>query len=193
VKFPIYVGSTADSDFDDVSLTLPIISLQQWVDGTRMGGNVMNAFSEILVASCDLEMRRSIVATLRRLGADPICASTVGQSKEVLQKQNVGLIFCDRQFADGSYRDLVTSAASGPGEGGTRVVLTTNFISPGEYHEAKRSGVFDVIASPDHSVAIEWMVILAQRDELKRRDHASLRRSANISGFPATAVAAAKI
>ena len=153
----------------------------------------MERFGDILVASRELEMRRSIVTILRRLGVDPICASTVGQSREVLERQTVGLVFCDRQFPDGSYRDLVVSAGSGPGEGRTRVVLTTNFIAPGEYHEAKQSGVFDVIASPCHSTAVEWMVILAKRDELARRDLAPAIRSANIPAFPKAAAAAGKM
>ncbi|HEX4076366.1 MAG TPA: hypothetical protein VHX49_13270 [Candidatus Acidoferrales bacterium] len=149
----------------------------------------MDAFGEILVASSDLELRRSIVGILRRLGADPICASTVCQSREVLAERNVGLAFCDRHFADGTYRDLLAFVNAYLCFHKTRVVLATNFVEPGEYAEAKRSGVFDVIASPSHSVAIEWMVILAQRDEMKRRDQLLLGRA--IPRFPAMAVAAA--
>lgn len=134
----------------------------------------MGSFSEILVASPESEMRGSIAATLRRLGVDPLCASTVRQSQEVLARQHIGLVFCDRQFSDGSYRDLVASAGSGPGEGKTRIVLTTDFISPGDYHEAKRAGVFDIIASPSRALAVEWMVLLAARDDLARRDRASV-------------------
>lgn len=133
----------------------------------------MGSFGEILVASPDIEMRRSIVTILRRLGTDPICASTVGQSREALAEQNIGLVFCDRQFADGSYRDVMASVHADLAEGKTRVVLTTGFVNPGEYHQAKQSGVFDVIASPEHSVAVEWMVILAQRDALKKQDTAT--------------------
>ncbi|HTW25365.1 MAG TPA: hypothetical protein VMD78_17310 [Candidatus Baltobacteraceae bacterium] len=151
----------------------------------------MESFGEILVASSDLEMRRSIVTILRRLGADPICASTVGQSREALTEHNVGLVFCDRQFADGSYRDVLESLRTELTEDKTRVVLTTTFVNPGEYHEAKQSGVFDVIASPEQAVAVEWMVILAQRDALKRSEHALLSRTAGFGGFPAAAAAKA--
>jgi DNA-binding NtrC family response regulator len=153
----------------------------------------MDTFGDILVASSYLEMRRSIVTILRRLGADPICASTVSQCREVLAEQNIGLVFCDRQFVDGTYRDLLNAVDSDSRKDNTRVVLTTSFVNPGEYHEAKRSGVFDVIASPSHSVAIEWMVILAQRDELKRRDEAPVSRPVPVSRFPATTAAAAKV
>lgn len=155
----------------------------------------MDNFGDILVASSDLELRRSIVTTLRQLGTDPICASTVSQCREILARQSIALVFCDRRFTDGNYEDLMAAVASSPRNPRARVVLTTNFIGPGEYHEAKQSGVFDVIASPCHSIAIEWMVILAQRDEMKRSDHASPGRSANISDFlrAASAAAAAKV
>jgi CheY-like chemotaxis protein len=151
----------------------------------------MDAFGEILVTSSDLEMRRSIVSVLRRLGADPVCASTVSQSLEVLAERNVGLAFCDRHFADGTYRDLLAFINSSARTRDTRVILATSFVRPGEYTEAKRSGVFDVIASPNHSVAVEWMVILAQRDEMKRRDQSLLHRA--MPRFPAMAAAAGKM
>jgi DNA-binding NtrC family response regulator len=149
---------------------------------------------DILVASSDLEMRRSIVTTLRQLGADPICASTVNQCREVLARQSVRLVFCDRQFPDGCYRDLMAAVNSGPRKNKTRVVLATSFVSPGEFHEAKQLGIFDVIASPSdaggHSTAIEWMFILAQRDDLKRRDLATMK--AGVSGLSNVSAAAAK-
>jgi DNA-binding NtrC family response regulator len=151
----------------------------------------MDAFGKILVASSDLEMRRSIIAILRRLGADPVCASTVSQSREVLAERSVGLAFCDRHFVDGTYRDLLDFVNSYLRARKTRVVLATNFVEPGEYAEAKRWGVFDVIASPSHCVAVEWMVILAHRDELKRRDQSRLKQA--IPRFPAMAAAAAKM
>jgi DNA-binding NtrC family response regulator len=155
----------------------------------------MESSWDILVASADSEMRDSIVATLRHLGAEPICASTVSECRKVLAKQDVGLVFCDRQFADGSYRDLMAFVNSGPRKAWTRVILATSFVGPGEYHEAKRCGMFEVIASPSdsagHTTAIEWMVILAQRDDLKRRDLASPYRQ-SVSGLPGIAAAAAK-
>jgi DNA-binding NtrC family response regulator len=130
-------------------------------------GRRMDTSGGILVASPESEMRRSIVAILRRLGVDAICASSVKESAGVMATRNIGLIFCDRHFVDGSYRDLVALAASGLGEGRTRVVLTANFIGPGEYQEAIHSGVFDVIASPNRTL-VEWTVFLATQEDLAR-------------------------
>ncbi len=145
----------------------------------------MDSFSEILVASSDLEMRRSIVTILTRLGVDAICVSTVKESAEVLARRNIGLIFCDRHFVDGSYRDLVALADSGAGR--TRVVLTANFIGPGEYQEAIHSGVFDVIASPSRTLAVEWVVLQATRDDLVRGYHDLTAQPGGVLPFPKAA------
>lgn len=147
---------------------------------------------DILVASPDLEMRRSIMAILTRLGTDAICASTVGQCREVMAERSVGLVLCDRQFPDGNYKDVVGMAGSGA-NGNARIVLTTYFIDPGEYYEARRNGVFEVIASPYHSIAVEWMVILAKRDDLKRRDQDLAFQGTNIPSFRRYAAVAGQI
>lgn len=143
----------------------------------------MDRFQEIdtLVASSDFEMRRLIVGVLKRLGTRWLCVSTVRQSIETIERENVGLVFCDREFPDGTYQDLMTFATN-QRDGGLRVVLTTNFIYPGEYQEAKRWGVFEVIASPCASAAVEWMVIRKRRDDLCRRD-ALLERAARVAGL----------
>jgi len=145
---------------------------------------------DILVASPDLEMRRSIVTILTRLGEDPICASTVSQCREVLAKHSVGLVFCDRNFPDGTYHDLIAQTGSAADER-PRIVLTTYFIDPGEYHDARRSGVFEVIASPCHATAVEWMLIQAKRDERKRREQTLVIQSASIPGVAKAAAAVA--
>ena len=150
----------------------------------------MEAYGDILVASPNLEMRRSIVTILARLGEDPICASTVSQCREVLAKYPVRLVFCDRLFPDGTYQDLIAVAGSSPDDK-PRIVLTTYFIEPGEYREARRAGVFEVIASPCHATAVEWMLIQAKRDDRKRREQTVVIQAANIPGIAKAAAAAA--
>ena len=145
---------------------------------------------EILVASPDLEMRRSIVTILTRLGVDAICASTVEQCREVLAKNYVGLVFSDRHFPDGTYLDLLAPAGSTPGEK-PRIVLTTYCIDPAEYHTARLSGVFEVISSPCHSTAVEWMVIQAMRDDRKRRRQDPVIQPANVARMAKAKAAAA--
>jgi DNA-binding NtrC family response regulator len=122
----------------------------------------------ILILSSDLKARVDLAKILERLGFAPITASTVNKCREILAKENVGLVFCDRDLADGDYRDVVTLAACKFAKGKARVVLTCRLAEPDEYQEAKLFGVFDVIVTPCRPADVEWMVILARRDAYKR-------------------------
>jgi DNA-binding NtrC family response regulator len=117
---------------------------------------------QILIASSNLESRRALVQILTRQGLDPIGASNVAECREVLQKERVGLIFCDPLLADGSYRDLLEIARSGVDK--ARIVVTSKHANWDEYLEAMRCGAFDVISSPCRPTDVEWMVIQAKRE-----------------------------
>jgi DNA-binding NtrC family response regulator len=126
----------------------------------------MNVPWQIVVASSDLENRRALMQILTRLGLDAVGVSNRVECDEVLKKQTVGLIFCERHLADGSYRDLLSTARSYPNK--IRVVVTSKRADWDEYLEAMRLGAFDVIASPCRPTDVEWMVIQAKRDERNR-------------------------
>jgi DNA-binding NtrC family response regulator len=118
---------------------------------------------EVLVVSSDVEKRRELAAILRRENIDAIRAGTVRECRAILAKDGVGLIFCDKQLPDGTYRDLIT--ASRAMKSRARVVVTSHEGEWDEYLEAMRLGAFDVIASPCRPTDVEWMVIQARRDE----------------------------
>jgi DNA-binding NtrC family response regulator len=120
---------------------------------------------QVVVASSDLENRRTLVSILVRLGLDPFCVSSVGQCREILAKEIVGLIFSDPYLHDGEYRDIL--AASNPIYGLPYLVLTCRHTHS-EYREAIGTGVFDVITAPCRPTDVEWMVIQARRDDQKR-------------------------
>jgi DNA-binding NtrC family response regulator len=122
----------------------------------------MNTPWQILVASSDLESRRALLQLLSRLGLDPISASNVSQARETLQRDKVGLVFCERHLADGSYRDILNMARSS--QETIRVVVTSKHADWDEYLEAIGLGAFDVITSPCRATDVEWMVIQAKRD-----------------------------
>jgi DNA-binding NtrC family response regulator len=119
----------------------------------------------IVVASSDLESRRSLVSTLDRQGLDTFCASNVSQCREILDSQNVGLVFCDRAFADGDYRDVLSAAGTGKPGAKARVVLLSALGDSEQYRKAKDQGVFEVISAACRPTDVEWMVIRARRDE----------------------------
>jgi DNA-binding NtrC family response regulator len=148
----------------------------------------MNARWEILIASSDVEIGQSIVTIIAGLGLNTFSAFSVGECREVLAKQSVGLIFCSRRFKDGVYKDVV--ALTGLRQDRPRIVLATAYIDPQEYHEAKQLGVFDVISSPYHSTTVEWMVIQTMRDRRKLESRPQLIK-ANLASLPKTSVAAA--
>lgn len=118
---------------------------------------------QIVVASSDLEGRRLLMQILTRQGLDPISVSNLAECRETMQKERVGLVFADRHLADGSYRDVLELARSGPDK--VRVVVTSKHPDWDEYLEAMRMGAFDVIASPCRPTDVEWMVIQAKRDD----------------------------
>lgn len=123
----------------------------------------MNVPWQILVASSDLESRRNLMQTLSRQGLDPIGVSNLAECQDMLTKEKVGLVFCDRHLADGTYRDLLEKTRSSIDK--IRVVVTSRHPDWDEYLEAMRCGAFDVIACPCRPTDVEWMVIQAHRDE----------------------------
>jgi DNA-binding NtrC family response regulator len=72
----------------------------------------MNVLSQIVVASSDMESRRSLAAILTRLGLEPICISTVSECRMRLAEETVGLVFCDRNLADGNYLAILAASRS---------------------------------------------------------------------------------
>jgi DNA-binding NtrC family response regulator len=126
----------------------------------------MDLVSQIVVASQDVESRRSLATILTRLGLDPICISTVSECRAMLAKENVGLVFCERDIADGNYRDVVTASRATRRQ--PSVVLIGRHGNSNEYHDAIDFGVFGITATPFHPTDIEWMVLQARRSERKR-------------------------
>jgi DNA-binding NtrC family response regulator len=106
----------------------------------------MNAASQILVVSSDLESRRVLSSILQKEGLSAICASHVSECQEVLTNQDVSLVFCERRLADGGYRDLLS--ASSVRDRNIPVIVTSRLADWDEYLEASRHGALDLIASP---------------------------------------------
>jgi DNA-binding NtrC family response regulator len=126
----------------------------------------MNVLSQIVVASSDMENRRSLATILMRLGLDPVCISTVSECRVMLAEETVGLVFCDRDLTDGNYRDILAASQATKRQPG--VVLTGQRPNCDENHEAISFGVFGVTATPSHPTDVEWMIIQARRYERKR-------------------------
>jgi DNA-binding NtrC family response regulator len=97
---------------------------------------------EILVIASDPETRSALSSILQTEGLKPVQASQLSEGRALLQSQTVGMVFCERHLADGSYLDLLPAARTVP------VVVTSRLADWDEYLEALRNGAVDLIASP---------------------------------------------
>ena len=125
----------------------------------------MSVSVQVVVASRELERRREITSILVNLGLDPICVSSVGQCRELLSREPVHLIFCDRFLADGDYHDVLTVSRTSKSQ---PLLVLACYHNNADYHQAVAEGVFGVIATPCRSTEVEWMLIQAKRKERQR-------------------------
>lgn len=115
---------------------------------------------EIVVAISDLENRRTLAKILGQFGLEAMCVSTIGQCRELLDKGEVGLVFCGQFFPDGDYRAVLT--ASRQCNEGPSVILAAA-RTPAMADEAIRLGAFDQVGIPLRPTDVEWTVIKARR------------------------------
>lgn len=140
---------------------------------------------DVLVVSSDLEGRRSLSDMLGRQGLDPICSPTIAESLGILFRQPVGLVFCDRNLSDGTYKDLLAALRSSTPR--ARVVVISRHGDWDENLESMRLGAFDCIPAPCCPTDVEWMIIQAQRDE---RNHPRPAASPETARLPHAQTAA---
>jgi DNA-binding NtrC family response regulator len=119
----------------------------------------MDRLGKVVVASSDLERRRRVEGMLARLDLEPICVSTIQECREILSRESIELVFCDRNFPDGDYEDLLITTVCG----NVRVVLMSGLTDAEDYQHVKHSGVFEVIPVSCRPTDVEWMVIRVRR------------------------------
>src|SRR5438270_3778470 len=95
--------------------------------------NLMNTRPEILVVSSDLDHCRALTSILQKEGWSPLVASGLIESRDLIAQGNVGLVFCERRLADGTYHDLL--AVTQIPERRVPVVVTSRLADWDEYLE----------------------------------------------------------
>ena len=113
----------------------------------------------------NVENRQHVSSILSQQYVDHFCAGTVAQCRELLQTTNVGLVFCDRQLSDGDFRDVVAATVCKRVKRQAKVVMLSGLLKREEYNQARRCGVFAFVQKPCHPTEIEWMTILAKREQ----------------------------
>jgi DNA-binding NtrC family response regulator len=121
----------------------------------------MDPLRTILIASADRKQLCELTEILKRMELDVICTPTVSECQDVLTKQTSALVFCDRTFADGDYRDLMNAARSVNSE--ARFVVISRQVDWGEFMEANRAGAFHVMSAPYCPREVEWVIAQAKR------------------------------
>jgi DNA-binding NtrC family response regulator len=122
----------------------------------------MDPAKPILIASGDIESRQALEAILSEEGLDTITASRLEECKEVLVKNQVSMVFCDRRLTDGNYRDFLNLAKNM--QFPVKVVVTSVHADWDEYLDVLRLGAFDLIAAPCRSTDVLWTLSQASRD-----------------------------
>jgi DNA-binding NtrC family response regulator len=120
----------------------------------------------ILIVSSNPEERLKLSRVLVQHRCAPICACNIREGLELIEKQPVGLIFCDSELMDGSYREFLNGVRALKSK--IRVVITSRLAEWDEYLVAMRLGAFDMIALPCRPTDIEWLLIQASREERNR-------------------------
>jgi DNA-binding NtrC family response regulator len=142
----------------------------------------MNDRPQILVVSSDLDHRRALTSILQEDGWNPLHASRLNECHDLLAKQNVGLVFCERRLADGTYRDLI-SAAQTPARK-VPVVVTSRLADWDEYLEALRHGAVDLIPSPCKPRDVSAAIAQAQREGQGLSAHKSSPSDSRLRAVP---------
>jgi DNA-binding NtrC family response regulator len=122
----------------------------------------MSEALNVVVVSSVLQDRKSLLQILDKLSLNVISCSTISQAKEVLERQEVWLVFCDESISDGSYRELLRPRKIE--QSGPCLVITFHRGEWKEYLEAMRLGVFDAISWPFRPTDVESIVLRAGRE-----------------------------
>jgi DNA-binding NtrC family response regulator len=117
---------------------------------------------DILVVSGRLENKRALLRILQPLPVSAFTASTVQQAHEVLSTHSIRVIFCEENFADGSYRDLLAAVHTPPIR--TPLVLMLSTGEWEEYLEAMSLGATEALRCPLQPTDVELTLIRVARE-----------------------------
>jgi DNA-binding NtrC family response regulator len=103
-------------------------------------------FPAALVASSDENVLREVADIVLQCGLTTYLASTVDESKRILERQRVSLVVCDDRLADGKYGDILGETARLQPK--TPVIVLSPTGDWPDYLKAINAGAFDFLAYP---------------------------------------------
>ena len=129
--------------------------------------------TQVLVTGCDAGKRTALLYMLEEYGLQPMIASNVEQTRQILERTPMHVVFCEDRLPDGGFREILCLVKANRPE--VQVVVSSMLGDVHEYIEAMNLGAFDFIASPYRSSEIISVVDGAyRRYRLKRKDEGVL-------------------
>ncbi|MGH9352242.1 MAG: hypothetical protein ACRD2G_08795 [Terriglobia bacterium] len=110
---------------------------------------------QVLVAMSDSNGRSALASTLAANGLNAVVTSTLEETRTILSREPVAMVFCQNTLEDGAFSDLLILGAKIP------VVVCSPSYEPGIYLDAMSKGAFDFIAYPYAQREIEWILSCA--------------------------------
>ena len=131
------------------------------------------SFIQVLVVGSDVENRTALVDILEECGLEPVIASNVEETGNILARRPAHVVFCEDNLSDGSFREILRLVKTTRPE--IQVVVSSKLGDVEEYIEAMNLGAFDFIAPPYRDTDVVSVVDSAcDRYRLKRKDESFL-------------------
>jgi len=128
---------------------------------------------QVLVTGCDAGKRTALLNMLEEYGLEPMIASNVEETRQILERRPLHVVFCEDKLPDGGFREVLCLVKASRPE--IQVVLSSMLGDVHEYIEAMNLGAFDFVAPPYRSSEIASIVDGAySRYRLRRKDEAGL-------------------
>jgi DNA-binding NtrC family response regulator len=117
----------------------------------------MGRRAAVLIACFDPQNRQTLVRLLGEHSLEPIPFTTLNELRGLLkEQQDVALVLCEMQLADGDFRDALDAVA----HSGRRipVVVTSPKSETQDYLAAMQAGAFDFLSYPICGRDLEWVL-----------------------------------
>ena len=124
---------------------------------------------QVLVVGSDVRKRTALVDILEECGLEPVIASNLEETRKILARTPMHVMFCEDYLPDGGFREMLRLVKATRPE--IQVVVSSMLADVDEYIEAMNLGAFDFIAPPYRGTEIISVVDSAsKRYRLKRKD-----------------------
>lgn len=124
----------------------------------------------VLVISRDTANSRAIADATEPWMFETVVCCSLQESRELLNKEDFVLIFCQDHLEDGAYPEVLSMVQ--PPQKVPVVVMLSDPVPDFDFREVRKLGAMDVLRSPCSRKDIQWMVIRAtQHGALSRGRH----------------------